>query len=88
MHAAMGSKYHPFAPKTKDIDIQTIAHHFATIGRWNGATFRKSKGDPKLVRIFYSVAELSVYVQRYVCEELNQSNLGLYALLHDASEAA
>ena len=88
MHAALGSKYHPFAPKTRDIDTQTIAHHFATIGRWNGATFRKSKGYHNLDRIFYSVAEHSVYVWRYVCEELNRPDLGLYALFHDTAEAA
>lgn len=87
MHTAKGNKYYPFAPRVKDVDIYTIAHHLAAIGRWNGATFRRSKDDPKFDRIFYSVAEHSVYVWRYVCEELGRPDLGLYALLHDAAEA-
>lgn len=87
MHTAKGSKYYPFAPKPQDVHIYTIAHHLATIGRWNGATLRRSKEDSRFDQIFYSVAEHSVYVWRYVCEELGRPDLGLYALLHDAAEA-
>lgn len=86
MHTAMGAKYYPFAPKVEDVDIRTIAHHLATIGRWNGATL-KASSDHQHDKIFYSVAEHSVYVWKYVCEELKRPDLGLVALLHDAAEA-
>lgn len=83
MHTADGGKYYPFAPREGDVNIEVIAHHLATKGRWNGATVHPS--DHR--RIFYSVAEHSVYVARYVEEELKKPDIALAALLHDAAEA-
>jgi len=83
MHVSSGKKYYPFAPMAREIDIEVIAHHLATRARWNGATQHRTRSD----LIFYSVAEHSVYVSRYVEEVLERPDLALMALLHDASEA-
>jgi uncharacterized protein len=82
MHMADGGKYYPFAPRAEDIHIDTIAHHLACAGRWNGAT--QHPHNPSL--IYYSVAEHSVYVSEYMEHELRRPDLALQALLHDAPE--
>lgn len=58
-------------PIDQDFDINDIAHHLAMICRFGGATDE-----------FYSVAQHSVIVSRYVEKEYQFA-----ALLHDASEA-
>lgn len=83
MHTSSGKKYFPFAPKPEHVDIKVIAHHLATRARWNGATQHKAYED----RIFYSVAEHSVYVSLYVEFIMRRPDLALEALLHDGSEA-
>jgi len=83
MHMANGKRYFPFLPRPSDVDIEVIAHHLATKGRWNGATVHPTDET----RIHYSVAEHSVYVADYVAGELNRPDLELEALLHDAAEA-
>lgn len=83
MHTANGNKYYPFAPKPEDVSIEVIAHHLATRGRWAGATQHKTIPS----RIFYSVAEHSVYVARYVEEVMGRPDLALEALLHDGAES-
>jgi hypothetical protein len=65
------------------VDIYVVAHHLATRARWNGATQHPDYPN----RIFYSVAEHSVYCALYVEEILRRPDLALDALLHDASEA-
>jgi hypothetical protein len=82
MHVASGRKFYPFAPRSEDITIEDIAHHLATAARWNGATVHPN--NPNLLLL--SVAEHSVYVSRYVEEELGRPDLALAALLHDAPE--
>lgn len=83
IHTAAGTKYFPFAPKADQISIFIIAHHLATDARWSGAT-----QHPKIPsRIFYSVAEHSVYVSRYLEEILGRPDLALEGLLHDGTEA-
>lgn len=82
MHLCNGRRYFPFNPDPAEIKISVIAHHLACNGRWNGATFHR-QGD----RIFYSVAEHSVYVCDYMWLELKRPDLALAALLHDAPEA-
>lgn len=82
MHLSNGRKYFPFDPRPEDVDIEVIAHHLACNGRWQGATQHKRFKS----RIFLSVAEHSVYVARYLAEELNRPDLALEALLHDGSE--
>lgn len=83
MHTSSGRKYFPFAPNPTHVDINVIAHHLATRARWNGATQHKNYPD----RIFYSVAEHSVYCALYVEGILRRPDLALMALLHDAAEA-
>lgn len=53
IHTANGRKYFPFAPTVEMVDIEVIAHHLATIGRWNGATQHRLWAD----RIFYCPTE-------------------------------
>ncbi|NKX37734.1 hypothetical protein HGG70_07355 [Rhodobacteraceae bacterium R_SAG4] len=82
-HTASGNKFYPYAPTPEQIDIKTIAHHLACQARWNGATRHRFLKD----RIFYSVAEHSVYVADYVANELGRPDLAFEGLLHDATEA-
>jgi hypothetical protein len=82
MHVSNGGKYWPFDPRPDEIFIDAIAHQLATSARWQGATqHRRFKS-----RIFYSVAEHSVYVARDVRLRQNRPDLALEALLHDAPE--
>ncbi len=83
MHVSSGQKYYPFDPKAEDVDIFVIAHHLATRARWNGATQHPQYPN----KIFYSVAEHSVYCALYVEEFLRRPDLALVTLLHDAAEA-
>jgi hypothetical protein len=83
MHVSSGKRYYPFNPRAEDVDIEVIAHHLANRARWAGAT-----QHPKFPeRIFYSVAEHSVYVSRYLENEMGRPDLALAGLLHDGSEA-
>lgn len=83
MHTASGVKVFPFNMKPHQVDIESIAHHLACVARWQGATKHRFLKD----RIFYSVAEHSVYVSDYVMNELGRPDLALQALMHDAPEA-
>jgi hypothetical protein len=82
MHVANGGKFWPFDPRPDEIFIDAIAHQLATSARWQGATQHKRFKS----RIFYSVAEHSVYVARYLRTTLKRPDLALEGLLHDASE--
>ncbi len=83
MHLSNGKKYYPFAPRVEDVDINVIAHHLATRARYAGATQHPEHPD----RIFYSVAEHSVYCARVMFNVLRRPDLAMVALLHDAAEA-
>jgi hypothetical protein len=84
MHTApTGHKYWPFSPRPEEVRIETVAHHLATRARYNGATQHRQD----VTKIFYSVAEHSVYCSLYVEEVLDQPEYALEALLHDSSEA-
>lgn len=78
MHTAAGGQYWPMDPRPEDVNIETIAHHLANKCRYNGAT--QHPGKPE--RMFYSVAEHSVY-----CSYIGPASEALERLLHDASEA-
>lgn len=84
MHSANGQKIYPFDPRPEEIDIKVVAHHLATIGRWNGAT--RHKLFPW--RIFFSVAEHSVLVSKFIEKVLGRPDLAMAGLLHDAPEYA
>lgn len=66
-----GKRYHPFAPKQEEVDIEDIAHALANQCRYAGHVDR-----------FYSVAEHSVLTSYMV-----PRHQALEALLHDAAEA-
>jgi hypothetical protein len=83
MHTSSGKAYYPFAPKPEHVEIDVIAHHLATRGRWNGATQHRRFAD----RIFYSVAEHSVYVSYFLQHDLGRPDLALAGLLHDGAES-
>lgn len=83
MHTSNGKKYWPLDPHPQEVHIEVVAHHLATRCRYNGAVqhpvFRS--------KIFYSVAEHSVLVSRYIEEVLGRPEYALEGLLHDGSEA-
>lgn len=71
-----GKRFQPLAPKFADICIEDVAHALSNQCRFSGH-----------VRHFYSVAEHSVRVSRFVAATTNDVGLQLWGLLHDASEA-
>lgn len=76
---ASGRPFWPLEPRLEDIAIEDIAHHLSHLCRFTGA-----------VRLFYSVAQHSVMVSIAMAPHLvtgRHRALGLYGLLHDASEA-
>ena len=72
-----GKLVNPLAMRAEDVDIRDIAHALSNLCRFTGHTTR-----------FYSVAEHSLHVWGTVFHEFGGTKRdGLYALLHDASEA-
>lgn len=83
MHTSNGRKYWPMDPQPHEVDPNVVAHHLATRARYNGATQHPEFRS----KIFYSVAEHSVYVSLYLERELGRPDLALEGLMHDGSEA-
>jgi hypothetical protein len=89
---ASGRKFWPLEPRVEDVLIEDIAHHLSNLCRFTGAA-----------RHFYSVAQHSVLVSRYleaaVARRMAEQGAapedaprrlaiaGLYGLGHDGSEA-
>jgi len=71
MQTTTGKRFFPLDPRASEVCIQDISHALSNIGRFNGHTRR-----------FYSVAQHSVLVSRYMPDHLK-----LLGLLHDATEA-
>lgn len=71
MQTYTGRAFWPLDPRPEEVDIEDIAHALSMQGRFAGHADH-----------WYSVAEHSVYVSRFVPPEH-----ALQALLHDASEA-
>lgn len=67
-------RFWPMSPRASEIDIKDIAHSLAMQCRYAGH-----------VRRFYSVAEHSVHIARWLLE--NAPHAALHGLLHDAPEA-
>lgn len=84
---ASGRRFWPLNPHWEDVSIEDIAHHLSHLCRFTGA-----------VRTFYSVAQHCVLVSHALAptidvgaanrhERARHRQLGLFGLLHDASEA-
>jgi hypothetical protein len=71
IQTASGRQFWPLDPRPEDVDPADIAHALSMLCRFGGHVLR-----------FYSVAEHSVLLSRYVAPEYK-----LWALVHDASEA-
>ena len=76
IQTSTGRAYWPLDPRVGDIDINDIAHGLSNMCRFGGQC-----------RNFYSVAEHSVHVSRWMEHYFQAPKLLLYALLHDSSEA-
>ena len=75
-----GRRVYPLRMSADQIDLLDLAHHLSMRVRYSGA-----------VRNFYSVAEHSILMARYLIENMevlpNRNMLAKWALMHDASEA-
>ena len=77
-----GRRYYPIDPRADEIHLIDIAHSLSNTCRYNGHS-----------RLFYSVAEHSILLARYVLDNgietfhHNIKSLASWALLHDAQEA-
>lgn len=76
MITSSGKQFYPLDPEIEKIDIKDIAHSLSLQCRWAGHT-----------KCFYSVAQHSYYVSRYMQDQFKSKAAGLVGLLHDASEA-
>lgn len=76
MQTYSGARFYPLEPRRTQYRIEDIAHALALVNRYNGHT-----------PVPYSVAQHSVLVSRRVEELTNNTQLALWGLMHDASEA-
>lgn len=76
MQLYSGRQFWPMDPRADEVEITDIAHSLAMQCRYAGHCLR-----------FYSAAEHSVRVARYVAAMHASVDTVLWALLHDASEA-
>lgn len=76
MQTYTGRQFWPLDPRADEVDLDDIAHALAHQCRFAGHTAG-----------FYSVAEHSVRVSRYLLDTTGDDHLALCGLLHDASEA-
>lgn len=74
MQTYTGRKFWPMDPRANEIDIRDIAHSLSLQCRYAGHCRR-----------FYSVAEHSVHIARWLVDV--DKDAALWGLLHDASEA-
>lgn len=83
MHTSNGRKYWPLDPKPEEVDLEVIAHHLANRCRYNGATQHPTDID----RIFFSVAEHSIYVAIQIALFGGSNTEILCGEVHDGSES-
>jgi 5'-deoxynucleotidase YfbR-like HD superfamily hydrolase len=76
MRTSTGKRYYPMDPRPDEVEIEVIAHHLAMKCRYAGAT-----------RVFYSVAEHSVYVTLDSLLRTADVRLAKQCIIHDGSEA-
>ena len=76
MQTFSGKQFWPLSPQPEDVDIIDIAHSLALQCRYGGHSAR-----------FYSVAEHSVLLARWLAVEGHSRSTCLWGLMHDAAEA-
>lgn len=74
IHTANGGRFY-YGHEIADVTIEDVAHQLAHVNRFCGAT-----------KYAYSVAQHSVLVENIVAAWVDDRNIRLYALLHDAHE--
>lgn len=70
-----GAAFWPLDPRASEVSITSIAHALGMLCRYNGHCIE-----------FYSVAEHSVHIARWIMANGGNRNEGLWGLLHDAPE--
>lgn len=76
MQLSSGKRFFPLDPRPEDVDPTDIGHALSQICRYGGHTKR-----------FYSVAEHTVIVSKWLAVQGESPELQLRGLLHDAAEA-
>ncbi len=76
MQTYSGRRFWPMDPRSDDVFIEDIAHGLSMQCRYAGHCIR-----------FYSVAEHSVLIARWLLAQGSGAETALWGLLHDASEA-
>lgn len=76
MQTYTGRKFWPLDPRAEEVEIEDIAHGLALQCRYAGHCLR-----------FYSVAEHSVLISRWLAGQGHDAEMCLWGLLHDAGEA-
>lgn len=76
MQTYSGRRFWPMDPRSNEVFIEDIAHGLSMQCRYAGHCIR-----------FYSVAEHSVLVARWLLAQCASAETALWGLLHDASEA-
>lgn len=76
MQTYLGGVFYPLDPRQEEVDIEDIAHALSMQCRFGGHSLR-----------FYSVAEHSVHIARWIRRIGYGPEAVLWGLLHDAAEA-
>lgn len=76
MQTYSGRRFWPMDPRSNEVFIEDIAHGLSMQCRYAGHCIR-----------FYSVAEHSVLIARWLLAQCASAETALWGLLHDASEA-
>lgn len=75
IETSSGIAFYPYSPRVEDININDVAHAISQLCRFGGHC-----------RHFYSVAQHSIWVAKYLKEIGAAPIVQLYGLLHDATE--
>lgn len=75
IETSSGKAFYPYNPAAEQIDINDIAHAISQLCRFGGHS-----------KQFYSVAQHSILVSKYLRDNGESPVIQLYGLLHDATE--
>lgn len=76
MQTYSGRQFWPMSPSAEDVEIEDIAHSLSMQCRFAGHCQQ-----------FYSVAEHSVHIARWLTAQGEPASIAMWGLLHDAAEA-